>query len=122
MATAGRVGGRVRELLASAGDIGEAGQVVGRSESESLRAQLLQAQAQQNQACTAVLAAQCAVQQARSQEQAQAAAVRLREAELYSARKRAKRTGTLVREGAVSEPLAEDNDTMVASAEAALGA
>src|SRR5690606_6301160 len=122
IAIAARIGGRVQELLVNEGDFVEAGQVVGRIDSESLRAQLLQAQAQQNQAVSAVLAAQSAVQQARSQEQAQAAAVRLREAELNAARKRAKRTGTLVREGAVSEQLAEDNDTMVASAEAALGA
>ena len=122
IAVAAKTAGRIKELLVDEGDFVEAGQLVATVASESLEAQLLQAQAQLRQAQSSTVTAQSQLLQRNSEKAALQALLLQRQAELAAARSRASRTGTLAQTGSVSKQLAEDNDTLVTSAKTAVSA
>ena len=122
IAVASKTAGRIKELLVDEGDFVEAGQLVATVASESLEAQLLQAQAQLRQAQSSTVTAQSQLLQRNSEKAALQALLLQRRAELAAARSRASRTGTLAQSGSVSKQLAEDNDTLVTSAKTAVSA
>lgn len=98
--------GRIKEVLAQEGDFVEAGQVIGRMDTQTLEAELRQAQAQARQARNAINTADAIVSQ--------------RESELAFAEKELRRSEDLVARGFVS-PQKLDGDRMhMLTAKAAL--
>ena len=122
IAIAAKTAGRIKNILVNEGDFVSAGQLLAEIESDALTAQLTQAEAQLRQAQSAATTAQSQLQQRISEQAAQTAVLAQRQAELAAAKNRAKRTGTLAQTGSVSKQLADDNDTLVASANAAVSA
>jgi HlyD family secretion protein len=120
IAVASKTAGRIKELFVDEGDFVEAGQLVATVASESLVAQLHQAEAQFRQAQSATVTAESQLLQRKSEKAALEALLIQRNAELVAARSRASRTGTLAETGSVSKQLAEDNDTLVTSAKTAV--
>ena len=119
---AARSGGRIKEILVKEGDFVKAGQVLARIDSDSINAQLHQAEAQTQQAQNAVATARSQLTQRESEKAATQAVVVQREAELAAARSRSARSSTLVEEGAASRQEADDDVTRVRSAEATIAA
>lgn len=122
IAVASKTAGRIKQLLVDEGDFVEAGQLVASVASESLEAQLHQAQAQLRQAQSATVTAASQLLQRKSEQAALEALLVQRQAELAAATSRARRTGALAQTGSVSQQLAEDNDTLVTSAKTAVSA
>ncbi len=122
IAVASKTAGRIKQLLVDEGDFVEEGQLVASVASESLEAQLHQAQAQLRQAQSTTLTAASQLLQRKSEHSALEALLVQRNAELNAAKSRARRTGTLAETGSVSKQLAEDNDTLVTSAKTAVSA
>ncbi|MDE8652110.1 HlyD family secretion protein [Novosphingobium album (ex Liu et al. 2023)] len=104
--------GRIREIVADEGQLVKAGQIVAYMDTDVLRAQLAEAQAQLAQAINAVQIAETQVIQRQSERASALATVRQREAELNAARKRLGRSETLAREGAT--PMQERDDDRAA--------
>jgi len=119
---AAKTPGRVSEILVNEGEFVTAGQIVARMDTETLQAQLRQAQAQLQQAHSAVATAQSQLAQRESEHAATQAVVMQREAERNAANKRAARSTTLSGEGATSQQEADDDQARVQSAEAAVSA
>lgn len=119
---AARSGGRIKEILVNEGDFVKAGQMLVRIDSDSINAQLHQAEAQTQQAQNAVATARSQLAQRESEKAATQAVVVQREAELAAARSRSARSSTLVEEGAASRQEADDDVTRVRSAEATIAA
>ena len=117
---AAKSSGRVKEILVREGEFVTAGQVVARMDTETLEAQLRQAEAQQQQALSSVATAQSQLAQRESEKSAALALVRQREAELVNARQHSARTSELVKEGAIAKQDADDDYTKLQSAESAL--
>jgi HlyD family secretion protein len=103
---AARSAGRVKDILVNEGDFVKAGQVLARIDSDSINAQLRQAEAQAQQAHYAIATARSQLAQ--------------REAERAAARSRSARSSTLVKEGGASSQEADDDRTRVRSADAAI--
>lgn len=103
-----KLAGRVKDVLAEEGDMVEAGQVVARMDTSALDAQLLQAQAQVEEAKHAVDAAIALVDQ--------------RESELQFAQATLKRSQDLVARGFISPQKLDADRTAMLSAKAALAA
>ncbi len=122
IAIASKTSGRIKTMLVDEGDFVTAGQLLAEVESDALLAQLQQAQAQLRQTQSALLTAQSQLLQRESEKNALEAVLNQRAAELIAAQNRAKRTGTLAETGSVSRQLADDNDTLVTSAKAAVSA
>ncbi len=114
--------GRVKEVLLGEGDFVRAGQVVATMDTDSLDAQLSQAEAQLNQAGSSVAIARSQLAQRRAEKSAMLAVLAQREAELEVARKRQNRSSTLAKEGASSQQEADDDNARMLSATAAMGA
>lgn len=117
---AARSGGRIKEILVNEGDFVKAGQVLARIDSDSINAQLRQAEAQTQQAQSGISTTRSQLAQRESEKAAILALVIQREAELAAARSRSGRSSTLVEEGAASRQEADDDRTRVRSAEAAI--
>lgn len=117
---AARTAGRIKEILVSEGDFVKAGQILARIDSDSLNAQLRQAEAQAQQAGNAVTTARSQLAQRESEKAAMLAVIAQREAELAAAHSRSARSSTLAEEGAASRQEADDDSTRVRSAEAAV--
>lgn len=117
---AARSGGRIKEILVNEGDFVKAGQVLVRIDSDSINAQLRQAEAQTQQAQSGISTTRSQLAQRESEKAATLALVTQREAELAAARSRSGRSSTLVEEGAASRQEADDDRTRVRSAEAAI--
>jgi HlyD family secretion protein len=100
--------GRVKEVLVNEGDFVEAGQVVARMDTQTLDAELRQAQAQVKQARNAVETAKAIVAQ--------------RDSELTYARNTLKRSENLVAQGFVSPQKLDADRTAMLTARAALAA
>jgi HlyD family secretion protein len=106
---AAKAPGRIKEIYADEGDVVTAGQVVARMDTDVLRAQLSQAQAQESQARNATNTALAMVAQHESEQSAEAAVVTQREAELVVAEKTEERTRILSGQHAASiQELDED--------------
>ncbi len=114
--------GRIRDIAADEGDFVKAGQVVAHMDTDVLKAQRSEAQAQLAQALNAIQIAQSQVAQRQSERAAALAAVRQREAELNAARKRLARSETLAMEGATPVQERDDDQARAEGATAALEA
>ncbi|RFC35609.1 MAG: HlyD family secretion protein [Candidatus Nitrotoga sp. SPKER] len=117
---AARSAGRVKDILVNEGDFVKAGQVLARIDSDSINAQLRQAEAQAQQAHNAIATARSQLAQREAERAAARAVVMQREAERAAARSRSARSSTLVKEGGASSQEADDDRTRVRSAEAAI--
>jgi HlyD family secretion protein len=117
-----RTAGRVKEILVSEGEFVTAGQVVAVMDTDVLEAQRRQAEAQLQQAQSAVATARSQLAQRESDKAAAQAAVAQREVELNVARKQLSRSVKLAEEGFVSSQVVDDNQARVDSAEAAVNA
>src|SRR5690606_21744765 len=115
-------GGRLLEVMVREGELVEAGQVLARVDTQSLRASLLEAQAQVRQAQHAELAAQAMVSQRESEKAAASAVVAQRQTELMSAPNRYKRSHTMAQRGSIPTQQLEDDQAAMEGAEAALNA
>ena len=115
-----RSAGRIKEILVRDGDFVKAGQILARIDSDSINAQLRQAEAQVQQAENAVSTARNQLAQRESEKAAMYAVVAQREAELVAARSRSSRSSMLVKEGAASHQEDDDDRIRVRSIEAAI--
>lgn len=114
--------GRIIEILAREGDFVHANTVLARMDTQVLRAQQIEAEAQVRRAEYAYQTAKSIVVQRNSEQAATRAVVAQRQAELDAARKRLKRTQTLAGEGASAQQELDDDRARVLSAEAAVSA
>ncbi|MBN1142762.1 MAG: HlyD family efflux transporter periplasmic adaptor subunit [Deltaproteobacteria bacterium] len=119
---AAKLPGRIQAILVREGDFVTAGQVVARMDTEVLRAQLREAEAQLRKAQIEVEVSRSRLVQRESEKTAAAALVAQRRAELAAARKRSLRTAALVAEGAASRQEADDDRARMESYQAALSA
>jgi HlyD family secretion protein len=107
-----KAAGRLVDVLVNEGDFVRAGQVLARMDTDVLKAQLREAEAELRRAKTAVETAQSNVAQRKSEEAAAESVVAQREAELDLAGKRFNRAERLVGTGAMAR---EDFDTVRAA-------
>lgn len=117
-----KLAGRVAEIMVDEGDFLTPGQVVAQMDTQVLKAQLAQAQAQVRQAENARLTAQALVAQRESEQATAKAVVSQREAELVATQKRFARTETLVKRNAMPQQQLDDDRAVMQSAQAALAA
>lgn len=117
-----KTAGRVKEILAREGDFVKAGEVLALMDTEVLEAQQRQAEAQLQQALSAVETARSRLTQRKSEKTAATAVVGQREAELGVAQKRAGRSVILASKGATSQQEADDDCARVQGNAAAVSA
>lgn len=114
--------GRVEEILVVEGDFVSSGQVLARMQVDSVRAQHEEALAGYREAEHAVAAARAQIALRESDVAAMEAVVLQREAELYAAQQRTRRTEKLAADGAVSRQELDDDRARSRSAEAGVAA
>ncbi|MFZ1545566.1 MAG: HlyD family efflux transporter periplasmic adaptor subunit [Candidatus Nitrotoga sp.] len=119
---AARSAGRIKDILVNEGDFVKAGQILARIDSDSINAQLRQAEAQAQQAHNVIATAHSQLAQRKAERAAAQAVVIQREAERAAARSRSARSTALVQEGGTSSQEADDDRARVRSAEAAIAA
>jgi HlyD family secretion protein len=119
---AAKLAGRVKEIMVDEGDFVEAGQVLAQMQIDVLDAQRDEAQAQSQQAVTAVASAEAQVVARQSDMAAAQAVVALRASELDAAQRRFARTETLSKDGSVSLQEFDDDRASMHGAEAAVTA
>ncbi|WXL25511.1 HlyD family efflux transporter periplasmic adaptor subunit [Ectopseudomonas mendocina] len=119
---ASKLGGRVASIEVEEGQMLEPGQRVARMDTQSLNAQLQQAQAQVRQAESAARTAAAQVQLRESEKATAQAIVQQRQAELNAAQKRHSRSATLVKRNALPQQTLDDDLARLQSAQAALAA
>ncbi|WP_348674660.1 HlyD family efflux transporter periplasmic adaptor subunit [uncultured Abyssibacter sp.] len=119
---AAKLGGRIVDVYVSDGEFVKAGQVLAQMQIDTLEAQKDEARARFEQAENAVRSAEALVAVRRSELAAYEAVVVQREAELDAARRRLRRTESLVSDGATSEQQLDDDRATVRRAEATLRA
>ena len=115
-----KLGGRLQDILVNEGDFVDAGQTLARMQIDALQAQRDEAQAQHQQAITAVASARAQVAVRESDRAAALAVVAQRESELDAARRRLARSQTLSQEGAASIQELDDDRARVRSARSAV--
>ena len=114
--------GRITDILFDEGEFVTAGQVVAKMETNTLEAQLQEAEASLAQGESSVTAAEGLVRQRESERAAAVSLIAQREAELEVARKRLKRTESLSEKNATTEQQLDTDRANFYSAEAALNA
>jgi HlyD family secretion protein len=119
---AAKIPGRIKEVLVREGDFVTAGQVVARMDTDTLEAQLHEAQAKLEQARSAAATERSQLTQRQAEKAAAQAVVRQREAELYVAQTHLRRSMNLVPKGAASDQQVDDDRARVLSGEAAVAA
>lgn len=119
---ASRTAGRVEEIRVREGEFITAGQVLALMDTDVLNAQRRQAEAQLQQANSAVVTARSQIAQRESDKAAAQAVVAQREAELKAARSHLERSMALAEKGFISPQVVDDERSRVESAEAALSA
>jgi HlyD family secretion protein len=119
---AAKIAGRIKEVLVHEGDFVTAGQVVARMDTDTLTAQLLEAQAELERTRSAAATARSNLAQRQAEKAAAQAVVRQREAELNVAQTHLTRSVNLVPKGAASAQQVDDDRARVLSAEAAVAA
>ncbi len=117
-----KLAGRIAAIHVAEGDFVQPGQVLVEMDSEVLRAQLRQADAQVRQAENAIHTARALVAQRESQKATAEAVVLQRRAELTAAERRHQRSEALVRRNAISRQQLDDDQASRLSAQAALAA
>lgn len=119
---AARSPGRLKEVRVREGEFVTTGQVVALMDTDMLDAQRRQAEAQLQQANSAVVTANAQIAQRQSDKSAAQAVVAQREAELRAARAHLSRSEDLAAKGFLSPQALDDERTRVASAQAAQAA
>lgn len=119
---ASRLPGRLHEVLVNEGDFVTTGQAIASMDTETMKAQLHQAEAQLQQARSAIATAQSQFAQRESDKAAAQAMVALREAELNAARSNLARALALAERGFISPQAVDDAQARVQSAEASRAA
>lgn len=119
---AAKMPGRIRDITVSEGEFVKAGQVVAQMDTDTLVAQLAEAQARLAQALNAVRTNESQVAQRESDRAFAEATVRQRVAELNAAQKRLARSTTLAREGATPVQERDNDQAAVEGASAAVQA
>ncbi|WP_062364870.1 HlyD family secretion protein [Variovorax paradoxus] len=119
---ASKLGGRVRDIQVEEGDVVAAGQVLAHMQVQTLEAQRDEACARQAQAIVGIGSAEAQVNVRENERDAAIALVVQRESEVDAARRRLKRSETLVQEGAASAQEVDDDRARVLGAQAALAA
>lgn len=117
-----RTAGRVKEIHVREGDFVTAGQIVALMDTEVLEAQRRQAEAQLQQAHSAVATAGSLLAQRESDRAAARALVAQRGVEFKAARTKLSRSTALANKGFISPQAVDDDQARVESAEAAMGA
>ena len=119
---AARQPGRVAAIEVREGDLVRAGQLLVRMDTESLQAQLRQAEARARQAGDAVSTARSQLAQRESEKAAMQALVVQRQTELAAAQRRAQRFADLRQQSFISQQQLDDQTEAVDRASAALAA
>lgn len=119
---AARTAGRVKEIRVREGEFVTAGQVVALMDTDVLDAQRRQAEAQLQQAHSAVATAGSQLAQRESDKAAAQAVVALRQVELKAARSHLARSTALADKGFISPQAVDDERARVESAQAAVSA
>jgi HlyD family secretion protein len=119
---AAKFAGRIREILVKEGDTVAAGQVVARMDTEELKAQRREAEAQLQEALVAVETAKLVVTQREAEKVAAQSVVELRAAERDAAEKRFVRTEPLAKEEAVTPQQVDDDRARVQAGRAGVSA
>lgn len=119
---AAKTPGRIKDILVKEGDFVTAGQVVALMDTEVLEAQRREAEANLQQAHSAVATAQRQVSQREGEGDAARAVVAQREAEFDVAKKRLARTETLTARGFTAAQTLDDDRAEALRAKAALSA
>lgn len=118
--SATRIAGRLEDVLVDEGDFVEPGQVLARMDTDTLEAELAQAEAQHRRAENALETARVMVALRESELTAAEAVVDQRQAELEAARKRYERAASLVERNAISRQQFDDTLAAWQSQRAAL--
>ncbi|TBU95564.1 HlyD family secretion protein [Stutzerimonas kirkiae] len=119
---ASKLAGRLQEILVDEGDFVQEAQVLARMDTQTLEAQLAQAQAQTRQAQNAIRTAAAQVSLRHSEKVSAEAVVAQRQAELTAAQKRHARTAILVKRNAMPQQQLDDDTAQLQSTQAALAA
>ena len=119
---AGKISGRIQDVLANEGDLVRAGQVLAQMDTTSLMAQRSEAEAQLQGAIIGIDTTRAQLEQRKAEKQATLAAVAQREAELEAARKRFERSEHLAGRGTTPEAVLDDDRAKFESARAAVSA
>ena len=106
---AAKAAGRLKDILVREGDFVTAGQTLAVMDTENLEAQLRQAEAQRQQAQSAVVTAHSQLAQRQSEKAAALAFVKQCEVDLNNAKEHARRSAELVAQGAISQQTADDD-------------
>ncbi|GAA5232921.1 HlyD family efflux transporter periplasmic adaptor subunit [Verticiella sediminum] len=117
-----KLGGRVVDILVDEGAFVKAGDVLGHMQTDTLQAQLAEAQANRQQAINAAASAQAQVAVRQSEKAASEAQLMQRETELANAQQRLQRSESLVRSGATSTQQRDDDRAAMRGAQAAITA
>jgi HlyD family secretion protein len=115
-----KAAGRLKDIQVREGEFVSAGQILATMDTDSLEAQLRQAEAQRQQAQSAVATTRSQLTQRESEKTAALAFVKQCEVDLDNARGHARRSSELVVEGAISQQVADDDHARVQSAVAAV--
>lgn len=119
---AAKTPGRVADILVREGDFVTAGQPLARIDAEVLQAQKRAAEAQLQQAQSAVATARNQYAQRQSEKASAEAVVAQRKVDIGSTQRQVARSQTLAEKGFVSRQSAEDATSLVSSADAAMNA
>lgn len=117
-----RIPEKVKEIYVKEGDYVKVGQVLVQMNTDSLEAQLKEAQGKLLEAQSSVVVNQSKLVQKGSEKASAVAVLKQREAELEVAEKRTRRSSTLAKEGATSQQTADDDVAGHKSAIAAIDA
>ncbi len=117
-----KIAGRIKEILVDEGDFVTAGQVIAYMDTETLRAERREAEAQLQRAQISVESAQSLVRQREAERAAAVAVVAQREAELDAANSKLARSAELVKNDHVSRQVLDDDRARAQSAKAAVAA
>jgi len=119
---AARAGGRVKEIRVAEGELVTAGEVLALMDTEVLEAQRRQAEAQLQQARSAVVTARSQLAQREGEKAVAQAAVAQREVDLKSAKTQLARSMALAEKGFITAQVVDDQRAREESAQAAVGA
>lgn len=119
---AAKTPGRIEDILVSEGEFVTAGQIVATMDTEVLKAQRREAEAQLRKARSAVVSVRNQIEQRRSEKASALALLAQRQAELDPAQKRLLRSEPLARDGAISIQELDDYRARALSAQAAASA
>ena len=115
-----KIPGRIKQIMVEEGDFVKAGQVVARMDTDTLEAQLREAQAKLQEAIDAVETARSQLVQREAEKRASIAVVAQREAEFNVGKKRFARSSGLAADGAMTQLEADDDQARMESGGAAV--